>query len=131
MKPTQFDCGSRNGPRYLVQCCAYQIQGRGVKFDVEDRKWVLAPLGGGLQGLLTNPGLIQMHLFRVFYVEVCDRRTNQHRNANSVRGRDEIGSRTNPPISSDGCPARGPLAHGGRRAVARRKAIAPIADLGS
>ncbi|GBP09749.1 hypothetical protein EVAR_81038_1 [Eumeta japonica] len=28
--PTQFDGGSKNGPYHLVQCHAYQIQGRSV-----------------------------------------------------------------------------------------------------
>ncbi|GBP55275.1 hypothetical protein EVAR_24471_1 [Eumeta japonica] len=27
--PTQFDCGSKNGPRHLVHCHAYQILGKG------------------------------------------------------------------------------------------------------
>ncbi|GBP33368.1 Dynein heavy chain 5, axonemal [Eumeta japonica] len=33
--PIQFDRGSKNGSRHLVQCHAYQIQGRAVKFGVE------------------------------------------------------------------------------------------------
>ncbi|GBP55276.1 hypothetical protein EVAR_24472_1 [Eumeta japonica] len=32
--PSQFDRGTKNGPRHLVKCHAYQIQGRGVKFGV-------------------------------------------------------------------------------------------------
>ncbi|GBP48226.1 hypothetical protein EVAR_96815_1 [Eumeta japonica] len=34
MNLTQFDLGSKNGPRHLVEFHAYQIQGRGFKFGV-------------------------------------------------------------------------------------------------
>ncbi|GBP22300.1 hypothetical protein EVAR_22586_1 [Eumeta japonica] len=34
MDPTQFDLSSKNGPRHLVQCHAYQIQGKGAKCAV-------------------------------------------------------------------------------------------------